>query len=83
MSTYTPPRRSLIVTHCVLSALCFMALVLVGWHLSPNGIWGLYSLSDGAPAAWNSESIFQWTLIPAPTTSCRGSVTCPGFSDQL
>ena len=74
MSTHTPPRRSLIVTYWVLSALCFLALALIGWHLSPNGIWGLYTLSDGALAAWNSESIFQWSapFDPSPYNFLQG-----------
>ena len=42
------------------SNLFFYLVTVVGWHLIPNRIWGLYTLSDGAWSVWHATSIFEW-----------------------
>ncbi|HXM81132.1 MAG TPA: hypothetical protein VN929_04300 [Burkholderiales bacterium] len=48
------------------TALVFLAITALGWHLWPNGVWGIYSLTDGALAAWNSSSMFAWSRFFDP-----------------
>jgi len=56
------------------ATLAFLAITALGWYLWPNGIWGIYSLTDGALAAWNSSSIFAWSqpFDPSPYNFFQG-----------
>jgi len=49
------------ITPYAVAVSLFYTLTLLGWHLMPNGIWGLYSLTDGAWLAWLATSIQTWS----------------------
>ena len=59
--------------HAAATAL-LLAITVIGWHLLPNGIWGLHTLTDGALAAWNSTSILRWSGLfdPSPQNFLQG-----------